>query len=82
METGTGRSDIIVEREDGQLGFVVEIKDVKDRSKLDAACDAAVKQIEKKDYTAALRRYDVEEIWTYGIAFCEKRCKVVAKQMA
>ena len=81
VETGTGRSDIIVEREDGQLGFVVEIKDVKDRSKLDAACDAAVKQIEKKDYTAALRRYGVEEIWTYGIAFCEKRCKVAAKRV-
>ena len=82
VETGTGRSDIIVEREDGQLGFVVEIKDVKDRSKLDAACDAAMKQIEEKDYTAVLRRYGVEEIWTYGVAFCEKRCKVVAKQMA
>ena len=82
VETGTGRSDIIVEREDGQLGFVVEVKDVKDRSKLDAACDAAMKQIEEKDYTAVLRRYGVEEIWTYGVAFCEKRCKVVAKQMA
>ena len=81
VETGTGRSDIIVEREDGQLGFVVEIKDVKDRSKLDAACDAAMKQIEEKDYTAVLRRYGVEEIWTYGIAFCEKRCKVAAKRV-
>ena len=82
VETGTGRSDIIVEREDGVLGFVVEVKDVKDRNKLDAACDAAMRQIEEKDYTAVLRRYGVEEIWTYGIAFCEKRCKVVAKRMA
>ena len=82
VETGTGRSDIIVEREDGVMGFVVEVKDVKDRNKLDAACDAAMRQIEEKDYTAVLRRYGVEEIWTYGIAFCEKRCKVVAKRMA
>ena len=82
VETGTGRSDIIVEREDGVLGFVVEVKDVKDRNKLEAACDAAMKQIEEKDYTAVLRRYGVEEIWTYGIAFCEKRCKVAAKRMA
>ena len=81
VETGTGRSDIIVEREDSELGFVVEVKDVKDRNKLDAACDAAMKQIEEKDYTAILRRYGVEEIWTYGIAFCEKRCKVVAKRV-
>ena len=82
VETGTGRSDIIVEREDGQLGFVIEVKDVRDRSRLDAACDAAMKQIEEKDYTAVLRRYGVEEIWTYGIAFCEKRCKVAAKRTA
>lgn len=81
VETGTGRSDIIVEREDGQLGFVVEVKDVKERNKLDAACDVAMKQIEEKDYTAILRRYGVEEIWTYGIAFCEKRCKVIAKRV-
>ena len=82
VETGTGRSDIIVEREDGVLGFVVEVKDVKDRNKLEAACGAAMRQIEEKDYTAVLRRYGVEEIWAYGIAFCEKRCKVAAKRMA
>ena len=82
LETGIGRGDIIVEREDGVLGFVVEIKEIKDRNRLDAACDAAMKQIEEKDYTAVLRRYGVEEIWAYGIAFCEKRCRVIAKQMA
>ena len=82
VETGIGRGDIIVEREDGALGFVVEIKEIKDRNRLDTACDAAMKQIEEKDYTAVLRRYGVEEIWAYGIAFCEKRCRVIAKQMA
>lgn len=25
--------------------------------------------------TAVLRRYGVEEIWTYGIAFCGKKCR-------
>ncbi len=82
VETGIGGGDIIVEREDGALGFVVELKEIKDRSRLDAACDAAMKQIEEKDYTAVLRRYGVEEIWAYGIAFCEKRCRVIAKRMA
>ena len=81
-ETGIGRADIIVEREDGQLGFVIEIKGVKDRQKLDAACEAAMNQIEEKDYTAVLRRYGVEEIWTYGIAFCEKKCRVVARRVS
>ena len=78
-ETGKGRSDIIVERKDRKIGFVVEVKDVKDEGKLDNACEVAMKQIEEKDYTAILRRYRVKEIWTYGIAFWDKECRVAAK---
>lgn len=80
-ETGKGRSDIMVERVDSKIGFIVEIKDVKDSGKLDAACEAAIRQIEEKDYTATLRRYRIEDIWIYGIAFCDKECKVVAKHL-
>ena len=80
-ETGKGRSDIIVERKDRKIGFVVEVKDVKDEAKLDAACETAMKQIEERDYTAVLRRYRVKEIWTYGIAFWEKECWVVARKV-
>ena len=78
-ETGKGRSDIIVERKDRKIGFVVEVKDVKDEGKLDNACEVAMKQLEEKDYTAILRRYRVKEIWTYGIAFWDKECRVAAK---
>ena len=78
-ETGKGRSDIIVERKDRKISFVVEVKDVKDEGKLDHACEAAMKQIEEKDYTSVLRRYRVKEIWTYGIAFWDKECRVAAK---
>ena len=80
-ETGKGRSDIIVERKDRKIGFVVEIKEVKDETKLDTACETAMKQIEERDYTAVLRRYRVKEIWTYGIAFWEKECWVVARKV-
>ena len=81
-ETGKDRSDIIVERKDRKIGFVEEMKDVKDERKLDHACEAAMKQIEEKDYTAVLRRYRVKEIWTYGIAFWDKECRVAAKYIA
>ena len=47
-ETRKGRSDIIVERKDRKIGFVVEVKDVKDGGKLEHACEAAMKQIEEK----------------------------------
>ena len=80
IETGKGRSDVVVERKDRKIGFVVEVKDVKDYEKLDAMCDAAMKQIEARDYTAILRRYRVKTIWTYGIAFWEKECKVVVRK--
>ena len=77
-ETGKGRSDILVERKDRTLGFVVEVKDVKDASKLPTACDIALRQIQDKDYTATLRRYRVPTIRTYGIAFHDKECQIKA----
>ena len=79
IETGRGRSDIIAGRKDRKVGFVVEVKDVKDEEKLDAACDAALRQIDERDYTAILRRFRVKEIHKYGIAFWDKECRVVMK---
>ncbi len=79
IETGKGRSDILVSRKDRKIGFVVEVKDVKDEDKLDAACEAGMKQIEEKDYTAILRRFRVKEIRKYAIAFWDKECRVAKK---
>ncbi len=81
-ETGKGRSDIIVWRRDRKVGFVVEVKSVKEDAAMPTACEAAMQQIESKDYTAVLRRYKVKEVWKYGIAFCDKECLVkVEKQL-
>ncbi|MDY2769121.1 MAG: AAA family ATPase [Eubacteriales bacterium] len=79
IETGKGRSDILVSRKDRKIGFVVEVKDVKDEEKLDAACEAGMKQIDEKDYTALLRRFRVKEIRKYAIAFWDKECRVAMK---
>lgn len=79
-ETGRGRSDITVERRDRELGFVIEIKEVRTRAKLDEACTAAMKQAEDRDYAAVMLRYGVETVFTYGIAFCDKRCRVAVKR--
>ena len=78
-ETGKGRSDIIAGRKDRRVGFVVEVKDVKDEDKLDAACEAALRQIDERDYTAILRRFRVKEIHKYGIAFWDKECRVAMR---
>ena len=79
IETGKGRSDIIAGRKDRKVGFVVEVKDVKDEEKLDAACEAALRQIDERDYTAILRRFRVKEIRKYAIAFWDKECRVAMK---
>ena len=79
IETGKGRSDILVSRKDRKIGFVVEVKDVKDEDKLDAACEAGMKQIDEKDYTALLRRFRVKEIRKYAIVFWDKECRVAEK---
>ena len=80
-ETGRGRSDILVQRRDRKIGFVIEVKNVRDENKLDSACETAMKQIEERDYTASLRRFRVKEIWVYGIAFWDKECRVIAKKV-
>ena len=64
-----------------KIGFVVEVKDVKDEKKLETSCEAALRQIEEKDYTALLRRYRVKEIWMYGVAFWDKECRVIVKKL-
>ena len=79
IETGRGRSDIIVGRKDRKIGFVVEVKDVKDEEKLESACEAALRQIDERDYTAILRRFRVKEIHKYGVAFWDKECRIATR---
>ena len=80
-ETGSGRADLLVTRNDGEFGFVVEIKSVKDKKQLDTACAAALRQIEEKNYAESLFRFGVDAVYAYAIAFCGKKCKVLAKKM-
>ncbi len=79
-EAGKGRGDIIGWRRDRKIGFVVELKNVREEEELDKACEAAMAQIEDRDYTALLRRYRIKDIWQYGIAFWDKECRVQVKK--
>ena len=80
-ESGNGRSDILVEGDDSELGFVIEIKAVKTEASLEKACDDAVQQIEDRNYADALRADEIREIAAYGIAFCDKKCRVKVKRI-
>ncbi len=78
-ESGKGRSDIKVERKDRKLGFILEVKYVKDENKMNEKSEEALRQIIEKKYVAPLKRYKIRDIWIYGITFCDKECRVLAK---
>ena len=56
--------------------MIIELKYANDGN-LEAACSEALKQIEEKKYAEGLKRRGMKKIIKYGIAFCEKECRVV-----
>ena len=76
-ESGIGYSDILIEVPTNRTGIVIEVK-YADDGDLDAACEEALEQIEKKDYVAKLKQDGMKNFIRYGIACFKKMRKVVA----
>ena len=74
-EHGEGRSNIVVYDEENSRVVIFEAKVAKSPEELPAACDAALRQIEARQYAEDLRD-EYDEILCYGIAFYKKRCLV------
>ena len=70
-----GRSDIVVYDEENSRVVIFEAKVAKSPEDLLAACDAALRQIEARQYAEDFRD-EYDEILCYGIAFYKKRCLV------
>ena len=77
-EHGEGRSDIVVYDEENSRVVIFEAKVAKSPEELPAACDAALQQIEARQYAEDFRD-EYDEILCYGIAFYKKRCLVKMK---
>ena len=77
-EHGEGRSDIVVYDEENSRVVIFEAKVAKSPEELPAACDAALRQIEARQYADDFRD-EYDEILCYGIAFYKKRCLVKMK---
>lgn len=80
VEAGDGFADIIVETEDPDAGIVIELKYAREVGGLDKACENAVAQIRDRRYEEYLRNDERHDILFYGMAFCRKRCRVVAEK--
>ena len=74
-EHGEGRSDIVVYDEEKSRVVIFEAKVAKSPDELPKACDAALQQIEARQYAEDFRD-EYDEILCYGIAFYKKRCLV------
>lgn len=77
-ESGEGYSDISVEIESREIGFVIELK-YAENAKFDAACQEALQQIRDRNYEENLINDGMKTIYRYGIACYKKRCKVIAE---
>lgn len=77
-EAGEGYADILVEVDDDEepLGIVIEVKYARDGN-MDAACQAALRQIEERQYGAVFYDEDIEKVLRYGIAFYRDKCRVM-----
>ena len=80
-ESGMGFADLMVETDDPNSGLIIELKSVGKITQLDDACERALLQIHDRRYDEYLRNEGRNEIWTYGIAFYKKRCKVVVEKL-
>lgn len=81
VEAGDGFADIIVETEDFDAGIIIELKYSKIFSGMDKACEKVITQIKEKRYDEYLKNDDRHDIMIYGIAFCKKKCKVIAHKI-
>ena len=76
-ESGYGRYDIAAfPHEAGTRGIVIECKTAETEDALEAEAQAALAQIEAKDYLAEFRAKGIPGVHRYGIAFCGKRMHV------
>ena len=74
-EHGEGRSDVVVYNMEKRQVAIFEAKYAKTLDGLEASCDAALQQIEDRQYAKDFAD-DYDDILCYGIAFYKKRCLV------
>lgn len=74
-ELGEGYSDIVICTPD-KTGIIIELK-YTDDGNLEKGCEDALKQIEDRKYAVDLEHRRMKKVLRYGMAFCEKECKVV-----
>ena len=81
VEAGEGFADIIVETDDLDAGVIVELKYAQTMTAMEKSCAKALAQIRAKRYADYLHNNGREKVLLYGIAFCKKKCRVMAEKL-
>ncbi len=81
VEAGDGFADIIVETDDLDAGVIVELKYAQTMTAMEKSCAKALAQILAKRYAEYLHNNGREKVLLYGIAFCKKKCRVMAEKL-
>lgn len=81
VEAGEGFADIIVETDDLDAGVIVELKYAQTMTAMEKSCAKALAQICAKRYAEYLHNNGREKVLLYGIAFCKKKCRVMAEKL-
>ena len=73
-ERGLGRPDILLKDDEHRRVLIIEAKRSASEEQMERDCDAALRQIEEKQYAEGL--YGYRTILCYGVAFYKKRALV------
>ncbi|MCC8105926.1 MAG: ATP-binding protein [Clostridiales bacterium] len=76
-EAGHGRADIILTDRVRQCGHIIEVKYARTFQSLENRAQEGLRQIYDTGYDDYFSDLDIQTIYHYGIAFHQKKCKVV-----
>ncbi|MCC8080275.1 MAG: ATP-binding protein [Oscillospiraceae bacterium] len=79
IESGDGYPDITVTRNEDSYGFIIELKYAANVNALTESAERALEQIDEKNYEQRLLDEGITDIKKYGIAFFNKKCRVLLK---
>ena len=75
QEQGKGRADIIVKDRKNRRALIIEVKRSRAEQEMEKDCEAALEQIDRKQYAREILK-GYRKIICYGAAFFEKECLV------
>jgi len=73
LETGYGRSDLIIKDPARQRSMILELKHEKEEKNMKAALKVVSSQIIKKKYESRLKYEGYVQRFRFAMAFCDKK---------